>query len=116
MKLVCATLRFLLLIFLSPRGELVVVVRLPTVFFRWLGAIQNYLLLPSQMNGLGRMWPSLLVTESAMFPQTVPMLRPRIPGDPCSCQMDGRTISTNIDSWFSRSCKRRPDGVSGHTL
>ncbi|KAL6318930.1 hypothetical protein AAG906_001403 [Vitis piasezkii] len=30
--------------------------------------------------------------------------------------MDGRTISTNIESWFSRSCKRRPDRVSGHTL
>ena len=30
--------------------------------------------------------------------------------------MDGRTISTNIDSWFSRSCKRRLDRVSGHTL
>ncbi|RVW83421.1 hypothetical protein CK203_038887 [Vitis vinifera] len=44
------------------------------------------------------------------------MLRPRVPGDPRSCQMDGRTISTNIDSWFSRSCKRRPDRVSGHTL
>ena len=26
------------------------------------------------------------------------MLRPRVPGDPRSCQIDGRTISTNIDS------------------
>ncbi|RVX15456.1 hypothetical protein CK203_009050 [Vitis vinifera] len=30
--------------------------------------------------------------------------------------MDGRTLSTNIDSWISRSCKRRPDRVSGRTL
>ena len=49
------------------------------------------------------------------FPEWV--LRLRVPGDPRSCQMDGRTISTNIDSWFNRStCKRRPDGVSGRTL
>ncbi|RVW23653.1 hypothetical protein CK203_093950 [Vitis vinifera] len=33
------------------------------------------------------------------------MLRPCVPGDQRSCQMDGHTISTNIDSWFSRSCK-----------
>ena len=26
------------------------------------------------------------------------MLRPHVPGDPRSCQMDGRTISTNIGS------------------
>ena len=44
------------------------------------------------------------------------VLRPRVPGDPRSCQMDERTILTNIDSWFSRSCKRRPDRVSRHTL
>ena len=44
------------------------------------------------------------------------MLRHCVPGDPRSCQMDGRTISTNIDSWFNRSCKRRPDKVSGHTF
>ena len=43
MKLVCATQRFLLLILLSLGGELAVVARLPTAFFRWLGAIQNYL-------------------------------------------------------------------------
>ena len=43
MKLVCATLRFLLLILLSPGGELAVVARLLTVVSRWLGAIQNYL-------------------------------------------------------------------------
>ncbi|RVX19340.1 hypothetical protein CK203_008714 [Vitis vinifera] len=76
----CVVPRFLLLIFLSPRGELSVVVRLPTVFFRWLGAIQNYLPLPYQMNGFGKVWPSLLVTESVInFPHTTPMLRPRIP-------------------------------------
>ena len=40
------------------------------------------------------------------------LLRPRILGDPRSCQMDGRTIPTNIDSWFSRSCKRSPDTPS----
>ena len=42
----CVVPRFLLLIFLSPGGELSVVVRLPIVFFRWLGAIQSYLILP----------------------------------------------------------------------
>ena len=46
----CVVPRFLLLIFLFPRGELSVVVRLPTVFFRWLGAIQNYLPLAYRMN------------------------------------------------------------------
>ena len=61
----CVVPRFLLLIFLSPGGELSVVVRLPTVFFRWLGAIQNYLLLSYQMNSFGKVWPSLLATESA---------------------------------------------------
>ena len=60
----CVIQRFLLLIFLSPGGKLSVVVRLPTVFFRWFGAIQNYLLLPYRMNGFGKVWPSLLVTES----------------------------------------------------
>ena len=45
------------------------------------------------------------------------VLRHRVSGDPRSCQMDRRTISTNIDSWFSCiTCKRRPDGVSGRTL
>ena len=34
MKPGCAAPRFLLLTFLSPGGELAVVVRLPTVFFR----------------------------------------------------------------------------------
>ena len=116
MKLGCVASRFLLLTFLSPGGELAVVVRLPTVFFRWPSAIQNDLLLPYQMNDFGKVWPSSSVTESAIFPQTAPMLRPRVPGDPRSCQMDGHPISTNISSWFSRSCKRRPDRVSGRTL
>ena len=35
----CIVPRFLLLISLSPGGELSVVARLPTVFFRWLDAI-----------------------------------------------------------------------------
>ena len=39
----CVTQRFLLSIFLSPRGELSAAFRLPTVSFRWLGAIQDYL-------------------------------------------------------------------------
>ena len=60
----CVIQRFLLSIFLSPGGELSVVVRLPTVFFRWFDAIQNYHHLPYQMNGFGKVWPSLLVTES----------------------------------------------------
>ena len=60
----CVIQRFLLSIFLSPGGELSVVVRLPTVFFRWFDAIQNHLPLPYQMNDFGKVWPSLLVTES----------------------------------------------------
>ena len=116
MKPGCVAPRFLLLTFLSPGGEFAVSIRLPTVFFRWPGAIQNDLLLPYQMNGFGKVWSSSSVIESAIFPQTAPMLRPRVPGDPRNCQMDGRTMSTNISSWFSRSCKRSPDRVSGRTL
>ena len=65
MKLVCATQRFLLLILLSPGEELAVVARLPTVFFRWLDVIQNYLPLPYQTSGFWKVWTSLPVTESA---------------------------------------------------
>ena len=50
----CVAPRFLFLILLSPGGELAVVVRLPTILFRWLGAIQNYLPLPYQMNDFGK--------------------------------------------------------------
>ncbi|RVW15551.1 hypothetical protein CK203_077739 [Vitis vinifera] len=50
----CVAPRFLFLTFRSPGGELAVVVRLPTVFFRWLGAIQNYLPILYQMNGFGK--------------------------------------------------------------
>ena len=64
LKLGCVTQRFLLSIFLSPRGELSAVFRLPTVSFRWLGATQNYHPLPYQMNGFGKVWPFFLVTES----------------------------------------------------
>ena len=46
MKLGCVVPRFLLLVILSPGGELAVVTSLPTVFFQWLGAIQNYLPFP----------------------------------------------------------------------
>ena len=67
-KLGCVVPRFLLLTFRSPGGELVVVVRLPIVFFRWLGAIQNYLPLLYQMNGFGKVWPYLSMTESAKVP------------------------------------------------
>ena len=66
LKLGCVIQRFPLLIFLSPGGELSVVVRLPTVFFRWFDTIQNCLPLPYQMNGFGKVWPSLLVTESVI--------------------------------------------------
>ena len=79
----CVVPHFLLLTFLFPGGELAVVVCLPTAFFRWLGTIQNDLLLSYQMNDFGKVWP---------------MLRPRVLGNPRSCQMNGRTISTNIDS------------------
>ena len=50
----CVTQRFLLSIFLSPRGELSAVFRLPTVSFRWLGTIQNCHPLSYQMNGFGK--------------------------------------------------------------
>ena len=60
----CVIQRFLLSIFLSPGGELSVVVRLPTVSFRWFDTIQNYPPLTYQMNGFGKVWPSLSVTES----------------------------------------------------
>ena len=60
----CVTQRFLLSIFLSPGGELSAAFRLPTVFFRWLGAIQNYHPLPYQMNDFGKVLPSFSVTES----------------------------------------------------
>ena len=81
------TQRFLLSIFLSPGGELSVVFRLPTVSFRWLGVIQNYLPLLYQMIGFGKVWPYLSMTESKqkMFPQTAPMLLPRVPDDPRNC-------------------------------
>ena len=60
----CVIQRFLLSIFLSLGVELSVVFRLPTVSFRWLGAIQNYHPLPYQMNGFGKVLPSFSVTES----------------------------------------------------
>ena len=50
----CVTQRFLLSIFLSPRGELSAAFRLPTVSFRWLDAIQNYPPLLYQMIGFGK--------------------------------------------------------------
>ena len=55
----CVIQRFLLSIFLSLGVELSVVFRLPTVSFRWLNAIQNYLPLLYQMIGFGKVWPSL---------------------------------------------------------
>ena len=54
----CVVQRFLLSTFLSPGGELSVVFRLPTVSFRWLGAIQNYHLLLYQMIGFRKVWSS----------------------------------------------------------
>ena len=54
LKLGCVTQRFLLSIFLSPRGELSAVFRLPTVSFRWLDATQSYLPLLYQMIGFGK--------------------------------------------------------------
>ena len=50
----CVIQRFLLSTFLSLGGELSVVVRLPTVFFRWFDAIQNYHPLPYQTNDFGK--------------------------------------------------------------
>ena len=50
----CVIQRFLLSIFLSPGGELLIVVRLPTAFFRWFDATQNYLPFPYRMNGFGK--------------------------------------------------------------
>ena len=60
----CVTPRFLLSIFLSPGGELSAVFRLPTIFFRWPDAIRDYLPPLYQMIDFGKVWPSLLVTES----------------------------------------------------
>ena len=91
MKLVCATQCFLLLILLSPGGELAVVARLPTVFFRWLGAIQNYVPLPYQMNSYGKVWPSSPVTELASFPTDGANVEASRPCDPRSCQVDTRS-------------------------
>ncbi|RVW73051.1 hypothetical protein CK203_061069 [Vitis vinifera] len=51
----CVIQRFLLSIFLSPGGELLVVVRLPTVSFDGFDAIQNYLPPLYQMNGFGKL-------------------------------------------------------------
>ena len=60
----CVTQRFLLSIFLSPGGEPLAVFRLPTVSFRWLGAIQNYHPLPYQMNDFVKVLPSFSMIES----------------------------------------------------
>ncbi|KAL6328761.1 hypothetical protein AAG906_003778 [Vitis piasezkii] len=57
----CVTQRFLLLTSLSPGGELSVVFRLPTVSFRWLDAIQNYLPLLYQMIGFGKVLDSVVI-------------------------------------------------------
>ncbi|KAL6334016.1 hypothetical protein AAG906_000069 [Vitis piasezkii] len=99
MKPGCVAPRFLLLIFLSPGGELAVVVRLPTVFFRWLGAIQNYLPLPYRMNGFGKVWPSLPVIES-IFPRRRQCVRTGCPDTPS----DGFvTMVREINHWpFTR--------------
>ncbi|KAL6320938.1 hypothetical protein AAG906_010747 [Vitis piasezkii] len=91
----CVTQRFLLLISLSPGGELSVVVRLPTVFFRWFDAIQNYLPLPYQMNGFGKVWPSLLVTESAIYVPT-----------------DGANVATSLDQPAKGARTGCPDAPS----
>ncbi|RVW33118.1 hypothetical protein CK203_111169 [Vitis vinifera] len=56
MKPGCVAPRFLLLTFLSPGGELAVVVRLPTVFFRWLAPFKDFFSLPDER--LGKVWPS----------------------------------------------------------
>ena len=64
LRLECVTQRFLPLTSPSPGGELLAVFRLPTVFFRWLDAIRDYLLPLYQMIDFGKVWPSLLVTES----------------------------------------------------
>ena len=64
LRLECVTQRFLPLTSPSPGGELLAVFRSPTVFFRWLDAIRDYLLPLYQMIDFGKVWPSLLVTES----------------------------------------------------
>ena len=80
-------------------------------------AEDNVITFTKEQFNAGLRFPLLsLFKEFIHFPQTTPMLRPRVPSDPRSCQMDGRTISTNIDFWFSHSYKRHPNRVSGHTL
>ena len=58
------TPRFLPLISPSPGGELLAAFRSPTVFFRWPDAIRDYFPPLYQMIDFGKVWPSLLVTES----------------------------------------------------
>ena len=60
----CVIQRFLLLTSPSPGRELLAVFRSPTVFFRWPDAIRDYLPPLYQMIDFGKVWPSLLVTES----------------------------------------------------
>ncbi|RVX18507.1 hypothetical protein CK203_006460 [Vitis vinifera] len=48
LRLECVTQRFLPLTSPSPGGELLAVFRSPTVFFRWLDAIRDYLLLSTR--------------------------------------------------------------------
>ncbi|KAL6319166.1 hypothetical protein AAG906_011252 [Vitis piasezkii] len=67
MKPGCVAPRFLLNFIVSWRRACSCR-RLPTVFFRWLGAIQNYLPLPYQMSGFGKVWSSLPVIESVNVP------------------------------------------------
>ena len=64
LRLECVTPRFPLLTSPSPGGELLAVFRSPTVFFQWPDAIRDYLLPLYQMIDFGKVWPSLLVTES----------------------------------------------------
>ena len=64
LRLERVTQRFLPLTSLSPEGELLAVFRSPTVFFRWPDAIRDYLPPLYQMIDFGKVWPSLLVTES----------------------------------------------------
>ncbi|RVW75832.1 hypothetical protein CK203_055084 [Vitis vinifera] len=54
LRLECVTQRFLPLTSPSPGGELLAVFRSPTVFFRWLDAIRDYLLPLYQMIDFGK--------------------------------------------------------------
>ncbi|RVW32650.1 hypothetical protein CK203_076490 [Vitis vinifera] len=77
MKPGCVAPRFLLLTFLSLEESLQLSFACQLSSFDGLAPFRISSS-PYQMNGFGKVWPSLPVIESVMFPQTAPMLRPHV--------------------------------------